>query len=248
MKKRIVIVFSLLLFFCGLVVAMYPIVNGAVLDKAAVSAVESFKDTHAAVNPEPETDESIVERAYPELYEDMLGYNDRIYKENQSGLCDPWSYEQTSFELKDYGIDDGIIAVISIPKLELSMPVYLGASADNMAKGAVHLSETSLPIGGENTNCVIAGHRGWYGAQYFLHLDELSEGDMVELTNLWETLMYKVSEIRIIEPFAVEQIHIQPGRELLTLMTCHPPSTGGRFRYLVICERADIIEEENSGG
>ena len=45
------------------------------------------------------------------------------------------------------------------------------------------------------------------------------------------------SEIKIIEPNAVNDILIQEGRELLTLMTCHPPNSGGRFRYLVICER-----------
>ena len=45
------------------------------------------------------------------------------------------------------------------------------------------------------------------------------------------------SEIKIIEPNAVDEILIQDGRDLLTLMTCHPPNTGGRYRYLVYCER-----------
>jgi sortase A len=59
----------------------------------------------------------------------------------------------------------------------------------------------------------------------------------VTITNLWETLTYKVVEIKIIYPYEVEQILIQDGRELLTLLTCHPYASGGRQRYLVFCER-----------
>ena len=62
-------------------------------------------------------------------------------------------------------------------------------------------------------------------------------GDYVTITNLWETLTYKVVEIKIINPYEVEQILIQDGRELLTLLTCHPYASGGRQRYLVFCER-----------
>ena len=84
---------------------------------------------------------------------------------------------------------------------------------------------------------VIAGHRGWRGADYFRHIDKLAVGDTVRLTNLWETLNYKVSEVRVISPNDVEAILIQPGHELLTLLTCRPPASGGKQRYLVFCER-----------
>ena len=106
-----------------------------------------------------------------------------------------------------------------------------------MALGAAVLGQTSLPIGGSNTNCVIAGHRGWNGAAYFLNIDKLGIGDELSITNLWETLEYTVSEIRIIEPDEIDWILIQEGRELLTLMSCHPYASGGKYRYLVICER-----------
>jgi sortase A len=127
--------------------------------------------------------------------------------------------------------------VLSIPKLDLKMPIYLGATWQHMADGAAQMTETSLPIGGKNTNCVIAGHRGWNGAAYFLHIPKLEIGDTVIITNLWETLTYEVVETKIIAPYDVESIHIQPNRDLITLLTCHPPATGGRERYLVYCER-----------
>lgn len=96
---------------------------------------------------------------------------------------------------------------------------------------------TSAPIGGANTNCVIAGHRGWRGADYFRHIDKLAVGDTVKLTNLWETLTYTVADIQIIQPHEVEKIKIQPNRDLLTLLTCHPYASGGKQRYVVYCER-----------
>ena len=69
---------------------------------------------------------------------------------------------------------------------------------------------------------VIAGHRGWRGADYFRHIDHLQAGDTVKLTNLWETLTYTVADIQIIKPHEVDKIKIQQGRDLLTLLTCHP--------------------------
>ena len=121
--------------------------------------------------------------------------------------------------------------------MELTMPVYLGASDAHLAAGAAVLGSTSAPIGGDNTNSVIAGHRGWRGADYFRHIDRLQVGDSVTLTNLWETLTYTVADIRIIQPHEVEKIKIQPNRDLLTLVTCHPYASGGKQRYVVHCER-----------
>ena len=117
------------------------------------------------------------------------------------------------------------------------MPLYLGATTQHLAAGAAHLSQTSLPIGGNNTNCVIAGHRGYNGATYFRYITDLQPGDKIFITNIWETLTYEVCEIKIIKPYEVNEIHIQEGRDLLTLLTCHPYGSGGKYRYLVFCQR-----------
>jgi sortase A len=119
------------------------------------------------------------------------------------------------------------------------MPIYLGASNENLLKGACVISNTSMPIGGENTNCVLAGHRSMYSATMFRHLDMVQVGDSVLITNLWERLVYTVVQIRIIEPSDVGEILIQEGRDLLTLITCHPYGGGGRQRLMVLCERVD---------
>ena len=231
-KRRIYICVALILFFAGIVLISYPHIKGEQLETEAAESIVQFVEVKRAERAN--TSFSIL---YPELYQAMQDYNQDIYLNKQNGLTEDGIYAEPSFTLSEYGVESNAVAVLNIPGLELSMPVYLGANEENMAAGAAHMSNTSLPVGGINTNCVIAGHRGYSGADYFKHLDTLKEGDSVQLVTLWNTLNYTVSEIRIIEPYNVEQILIQEGRELLTLLTCHPYASGGRYRYLVICER-----------
>ena len=223
----------MMLFLLGLVLLMYPSIKGEQLETKAAESIVQFEE--AKQTEKAQTNFSIL---YPELLQAMKEYNQQIYEGHQSALSNNSAYAEPSFILSDYGVDIETIAVLNIPVLELSMPVYLGANDANMAAGAAHMSNTSLPVGGTNTNCVIAGHRGYSGADYFKHLDILKEGDSVQLMTLWDTLDYIVSEIQIIEPYEVEKILIQDGRELLTLLTCHPYASGGRYRYLVVCERS----------
>ncbi len=247
--KNAVIIIMLIVFFAGLCCALYPVMTGVALmhenrlvaDRFLCAVADDIPSTegHESEN-EPDTPASSEpETPYPDLLEAMRAYNEQIFMDGQSGLCDAWAYTEPSFDLAEYGIDDGVIGVLSIPKINLEMPIYLGATYENMSKGTAHLSQTSLPIGGENTNCVIAGHRGWRGAPFFLRLDELVIGDEITVTNLWDTLTYRVCEIRIIEPDDIDQVLIQPGRDMLTLFTCHPYASGGWYRLVAYCERTE---------
>lgn len=229
-----------LVFITGAVVLLYPFIRGFFVDFQMEQEAHAFLEQMEHHHEEPTLSPEITvtePKLYQELWDAMTAYNAQIWEERQAGLCDPWSYQQPSFDLTEYELDTDIFAVLSIPALSLEMPVYLGATNDHMAKGAAHLSQTSLPIGGADTNCVIAGHRGWSGASYFRYLDKLKVGDEVTVTNLWETLEYRVCEIEIIQPNDIDAILIQPGREVLTLLTCHPYASGGRQRYVVYCER-----------
>lgn len=219
-------VLAALLAVAGICVMLWPVFTGNRLRNSTATAVQEF----LAERNEPE-------QLYPELLADLQVYNRRIYAEKQSGLVDLEACEAPAADLTAYGIEDEIIGVLEIPDMELTMPVYLGASDAHLAAGAAVLGDTSAPIGGDNTNSVVAGHRGWRGADYFRHIDRLAVGDTVTLTNLWETLTYTVADIQIIQPHEVEKIKIQPNRDLLTLLTCHPYASGGRQRYVVYCER-----------
>jgi sortase A len=113
-----------------------------------------------------------------------------------------------------------------------------------MAKGVAVLGETSLPVRGENTNVVIAGHRGYWGTAMFRDIQLIQIGDKITITTPWDTLIYRVCELKIITPDDTNAVLIQPGRQLLTLLTCHP-YTQNYQRYLVFAELSDEEPEQD---
>ena len=128
--------------------------------------------------------------------------------------------------------------------MEIELPILLGANTENMKQGAVHLIETSYPIGGENTNCVLAAHRGYSRAAMFRDIEKLELGDEIYIRNFRETLVYRVVQLQVISPTDVGQLLIQDGRDLVTLITCHPYGHNYQ-RYVVYCER-DMSQEAQS--
>ena len=227
--RKTSLVLAALLAVTGICVMLWPVFTGNRLQSSAATAVQEFL-----------ADRDDPEQQYPELLAALQEYNCRLYTEKQCNLTDLEACETPAADLTAYGVEDEIIGVLEIPAMELTMPVYLGASDAHLAAGAAVLGNTSAPIGGDDTNCVIAGHRGWKGADYFRHIDRLAVGDEVRITNLWETLIYAVTDIEIIQPHEIEKIKILQDRDLLTLVTCHPYASGGRQRYLVYCERTEV--------
>lgn len=176
---------------------------------------------------------------FASLLEAIEAYNVRIFSEGQAGLQDKQSYEQPGLDLSQYGIESNVFGLLSIPSIEVELPIYLGADNDNLMLGACVLGQTSIPIGGENTNAIIAGHRGWDGVGYLVDIDKLQLDDDIIIQNPWEELHYHVTDIEIIQPDDIEAILIQNGKDLVTLLSCHPFRSGGKQRYLVICERCE---------
>ncbi len=229
--RKTSLLLAALLAVAGIYVMLWPVLTGHRLQADTDATVQSFLE------------ERKPEQQYPELLAALQEYNRQLYAEKQCNLTDLEACEEPAADLTTYGIEDEIIGVLEIPAMELTMPVYLGASDAHLAAGAAVLGNTSAPIGGDNTNCVIAGHRGWRGADYFRHIDKLAVGDTVRLTNLWETLTYTVADIQIIQPHQIERIKIQSNRDLLTLLTCHPYASGGRQRYVVYCEKLPTMSQ-----
>lgn len=229
--RKTSLLLAALLAVAGIYVMLWPVLTGHRLQADTDATVQSFLE------------ERKPEQQYPELLAALQEYNRQLYAEKQCNLTDLEACEEPAADLTTYGIEDEIIGVLEIPAMELTMPVYLGASDAHLAAGAAVLGNTSAPIGGNSTNCVIAGHRGWKGADYFRHIDRLAVGDTVTLTNLWETLTYTVADIQIIQPHEVDKIKIQQGRDMLTLVTCHPYASGGRERCVVYCEKLPTMSQ-----
>ena len=155
--RKVLILLMLMVFIAGLGFLLYPYLQGAIADYRITQEAHEFLEMVETrptqpeetipvitepVPTEPEETEPVL---HPELLDAMKSYNSQIWAEKQSGLCDPWAYEQPSFKLGDYGLEDEVFGVISIPKLELEMPIYLGATYRHMADGAAHLSQTACP-------------------------------------------------------------------------------------------------------
>lgn len=184
------------------------------------------------------TDKAAEAENYRQLLEQMESYNQKIYQEKQQSLCDAWSYTQNVFDFPAFGLEDDMIGYLTIEAMDLELPLYIGANYDNMTKGGAVLAQTSMPIGGENTNCVIAAHRGWRGEAMFRDIEALKPGDVVKLTNLWEELYYQVEKTIAIRPEDIDAVKILEGRDMVTLITCHP-YTHNYQRYVVYCTRSD---------
>ena len=229
--RKTSLLLAALLAVAGIYVMLWPVLTGHRLQADTDATVQSFLE------------ERKPEQQYPELLAALQEYNRQLYAEKQCNLTDLEACEEPAADLTTYGVADEIIGVLEIPAMKLTIPVYLGASDVHLAAGAAVLGNTSAPIGGDNTNCVIAGHRGWRGADYFRRIDHLQAGDTVTLTNLWETLTYTVADIQIIQPHEVDKVKIQPSRDLLTLLTCHPYASGGRQRYVVYCEKLPTMSQ-----
>ena len=245
--RRLAAVLCVLIYLGGVIVFAWPDLNSLKTGYENKKVMEQFQDqTEAEQSASDQKDSTSADsNQIPEnaqLYQEMQAYNQQIFVDGQSGLTDPWSYEQETLDLSKYGIDDGMIGILDIPKMDVTLPLYLGATQEKMAKGAVMLGQTSFPVQGTDSNCVIAAHRGWKGIPMFREIERLEIGDELTIQNCQETLTYRVSEIEIILPDESDKIMIQPGRNMVTLMTCHPYTQNSR-RYVVYCDEVGTQPE-----
>ena len=118
--------------------------------------------------------------------------------------------------------NNGNMGYIDIPKINIKLPIYHGISDEVLQRSIGHLPETSLPVGGKSTHCVLSGHRGLPSARLFSDLDKLVEGDVFTLSILNETYSYEVDRIRVVKPEDLSELRIIPGQDLCTLVTCTP--------------------------
>ena len=224
--RKLVRIIAIILFIVGLGFFAYPIVLREAFDIQANKEIYQFDQLKTT------NDDNLL---YTELRRAMFEYNEKLYLSGQSGLIDQLSYEKPDFLLSDYGIDSDILGYITIPAIDIKLPIYNGASKENMAKGVAYLAHTSLPVGGENTNCVIAAHTRYKSIYMFKRITELNVGDKIYITNFWETLVYQVVETKVIDPNDSQNIYIKANRSLITLSTCHPYPDNYQ-RYLVYSE------------
>lgn len=173
-------------------------------------------------------------------YEFLADYNQRVRTGQAGAVNDPWGMGSDADELARVGLPDGIVGALEVPAMNTRLPIYLGATSAHLNAGAAVVSGTSAPLGEADSNCVIAAHRGGRrGNSMFRDIESMKVGDLVYVRTLWETLVYRATEIRVVPMQDVDAVKVQPGRDMITLLTCDPyvPTGGATHRYLVFCER-----------
>ncbi len=124
------------------------------------------------------------------------------------------------------------VALIEIPKIDLSAIVVEGVDVPDLKKGPGHYPGTPLP--GNSGNVVISGHRTTYGHPFY-NLNELSAGDPIYLTDPdGEKFTYVVDHNDIVAPTAV-QVVSNTKDDRLTLTTCNPRFSAAQ-RLIVVAK------------
>lgn len=173
-------------------------------------AIASYVEEVAEMNSE----------AYDRILDSAKEYNQELA---DAGL--KWEMDEDELERYRHELNfskNGSMGYITIQKINVFLPIYHGTSESVLQVSIGHLEQTSLPVGGEGTHCVLSGHRGLPSAKLFTDLDRLVTGDTFSLSILNETFTYEVDQIRIVEPTDISDLQPEEGKDYCTLVTCTP--------------------------
>ena len=173
---------------------------------------------------------------YDQIMASARAYNESLYTGAKRWFLNEEAKQKYESELAVSA--DGAMGFITIDKIHVKLPIYHGTAESVLQTSIGHIDWTSLPVGGENSHCVLSGHRGLPSAKLFSDLDKLVEGDVFSISVLNETLSYQVDQIRVVEPENVSDLQIEEGKDYCTLVTCTPYGINSH-RLLVRGHRVD---------
>ncbi len=222
MKKHLPTIIMAVIFLCGLSLFLYPTVSNLYNQYLNQKLIGDYKESFADTPPEQ----------LNEAMEDATLYNKNIKnnaKLKELGL----TYEDV---LNATG--NGVMGYIEIPKINVSLIIYHTIDEEVLQKGIGHVPETHLPVGGESTHCVLAGHTGLPSAKLLTNIDHLKIGDRFYIHVLNEVLEYRIDDVSVVEPDEVSRLNIISGKDCITLVTCTPYGVNSH-RLLVRGVRVD---------
>lgn len=230
LKKNLSTIILLLILLVGISLLLYPTLSDYWNSFHQSRAIATYAEAVAEIDDD----------LYADMWNLAVKYNRELYRrQNQWAMTDEEIEEYES--LLNIG-GNGIMGYIEIPEINVSLPIYHGVDEAVLQIAVGHLPETSLPVGGLGSHCVISGHRGLPSAKLFTNLDQLVEGDIFIMRVLDETLTYEVDQILIVEPEDVSALAIEQGKDLCTLVTCTPYGINSH-RLLVRGHRIENLED-----
>jgi sortase A len=127
-----------------------------------------------------------------------------------------WADRRIAEYEKSLKVEAGLpLAVMTIDRLDIQVPVYDGADEFNLNRGVARIRGTAGIDA--NGNLGIAGHRDGF----FRGLKDIAMGDEIALQSAREEVIYTVSSIEIVEPSDVSVLEPTLERSI-TLVTCYP--------------------------
>lgn len=232
MKRKIV---GFLFYIIGILVIAYPILS---------NFINSYNQTVVISNYEENVNKLSDDQKEKELQKAQK-YNDELENDGivDISLNSSGEEEQEHESYLDVLNIGEAMGYISIPKIDVYLPIYHNTSEDVLQFGVGHLKGTSLPIGGKGTHSVLSGHTGLVRTKIFDDIDELEIGDKFYIYILGQTLTYQVDNIQIVEPDNVNAIERNSEKDYVTLLTCTPYMVNSH-RLLVRGERIENDESE----
>lgn len=214
MRRTLANIVIALIFLAGLGILLYPSVSDYLNERNSSRAIASYEQFAQAMEPED----------YSRELEDAAAYNAELTQYGSLGAAAmaEGKREDNPYESLLNVDGNGIMAVIRIPSIDVTLPVYHGTSEGVLQVAVGHYLGSSLPIGGESTHAILTGHRGLPSARLFTDLDRLEEGDVFYIKVLGDILEYEIDQIQTVLPYELDELGITPGEDYVTLVTCTP--------------------------
>ncbi len=233
MKKRLTNAILVIIFLIGLSLLLYPTLSDYWNSFHQSRAIASYAESVAQLD----------NKQYDKILESAREYNSRLTQKTGTLALLKEELEEYNQQLNVGG--DGVMGYIEIPTIDVRLPIYHGTEESALQVAVGHINGSSLPIGGVGTHAVLSGHRGLPSAKLFTDLDEMVVGDHFIFRILDETLTYEVDQILIVEPHEINELMIDPQKDLCTLVTCTPYGINSH-RLLVRGHRVENEEEAKS--
>lgn len=211
MARRIISFFAVIVLIAGLSLLLYPAVS---------NYFETVKHRRAIFNYLAAV-ETISDEDYTEILNAAIEYNKRL-AQNPLSIMELTEAQYAEYESLLDITGTGIMGYVRVSKADIYLPVYHGTSESVLQVGAGHIEGSSLPVGGESVHAMLSGHRGLPSAKLFTNLDKLEVGDIFSVTVLNEVYSYEVESIETVLPTEAQSLHIEQGKDKVTLITCTP--------------------------
>ena len=215
MKKNVVRIILIVGFCVGLIISLYPLISNIYSRRNQMDVINKYQEDIEKVDEQEMANELELANAYNRKLNQTIVLTDP-FDPSAIDMADDAYYDILNYT------DDGVMAYINIPKIDVNLPIYHGTDNEHMLKGVGHLVGTSFPVGGIDTHAVLSAHSGLSTAELFTNLADLKKDDLFYIHVLDDVLAYEVDKINVVKPNETNDLKIVPGQDYVTLVTCTP--------------------------